>query len=78
MLILGMKGYIFILGISILYLIVVSQSNFVNAVNTPNSVVKKPANLTLYTENPNILHPSTSLQFSPDTSSYLHWKLSGR
>jgi len=73
-----MKEYIFILGISLLLLIVVSQWNFVTAVNAPNSELKTHANVTLYTENSNYSHPNTPLKFSPDTSNYLKWKLSGR
>jgi hypothetical protein len=67
-----MKEYIFAIGISILFLVVVSQWNFVTAVN---SVLKKPANTTAYTENS---QSKTPLTFSPDTSNYLKWKLSGR
>jgi len=73
-----MKGFSYVLGTSILFLMVLSHWNFVTAVSSTNSAVKTPANVTLFTENSNISHPHNTLQFSPDTSSYLHWKLSGR
>jgi len=69
-----MKEYIFVLGMSILFVIVVSHWNFVTAI----SAEKTPANVTLYTQSSNYSHPHTQLKFSTDTSSYLHWKLSGR
>ena len=75
MVILSMKGYSFVLGISIIFLIVVSYWNFVTATNP---VVKTPANVTLFSENTNNSHPLTPLMFSNDTSNYVQWKLSGR
>jgi hypothetical protein len=68
-----MKGNIFVLGISILFLIVVTT-----AVSPSSTIAKTPANVTLYAGNSNYSHPNTPLQFSPDISLYLHWKLSGR
>jgi hypothetical protein len=74
-LILIMKAYSLMLGSSILFLILVSNWNFVTAAT---SNVVKPVNITAFTENSNTSHPHTPLVFSRDTSSYIHWKLSGR
>jgi hypothetical protein len=82
MLILSMKGCNFILGTSILLLIVVSYWDFVHAVNpthTNSAIVKTPTNATvLLDNNSNVSQPRTPLLFSQDTSSYINSNLSGR
>lgn len=74
-----MKRRSFILGTSILLLILVSHWNFVNAVNPTNStIVITPANATVLENNTNVSQPRTPLLFSQDASIYIDSNLSGR